>query len=209
MTAFGLRIMLLEDGQVEDKAEKRLLTIGISGDTAINSLDKNSDKYTDGSELASFYDGVDLLILHVGGIERPSTPRYDGDHLGFQGVVEILTRVKNPPKMVILTEWGYEFGRLGLNGRTNFTRFVAAEVNKNGKLDYYAAIKDKRDACYWGRRDGIPIFPADITLRIRLPDLYIKTNNPSFEDYHMVYAQESLEQIDYCIDPSPFAEKAS
>lgn len=67
------------------------LTIVISGDTAINADSTNKDD----SQLIELYNGADLLILHVGDIEKPNEQRYDSDHLGFQDVIEILSKM-NP-----------------------------------------------------------------------------------------------------------------
>jgi ribonuclease BN (tRNA processing enzyme) len=183
-TTFGVKFILKEN-------LKDVLTMVISGDTAINA----DNKETDGSQLLELYNGANLLILHVGGLEKPDEPRYDGDHLGYQGVVEILSQIKQKPKLVILTEWGYEFGRLGVNGRTNFTRFVAEKLNEEHS-EYYAAVKNNDTVNI--KENSIPIIPADINLRIHLPDMFIYVEDENEPvDYHKVVAEESLESIYY------------
>jgi hypothetical protein len=109
------------------------------------------------------------------------------------------------PKLVVLTEWGYEFGRAGLNGRTQFTRYVANELNSRPGLQgrAHAAVTDpsgKPPVC--PEREGvIVILPADIGLRIQLPDLEVFVESVgakgTFLDYRKVCARESAEHIDY------------
>ena len=197
MTAFGLRIMLGEPGtRPSETAEDsgKLPTIVISGDTAINGGEEDD---LGGSDLASFYEGADLLVLHVGGLEKEGAKRYSPrGHLGLQGTVEVLSRLEVAPKLVVLTEWGYEFGRIGANGRTAFVQRVAEEARRGGK-PYYAAVEleGKPPAC--PPADGIPILPADIGLRIRLPDLHIECGRSDFVEPNRVYAKEVLEEIEY------------
>jgi hypothetical protein len=194
-TSFGLKITLKNN----EPTSNDLAVIVISGDTA--SYDKIYDE--NGRFLAECYSHADLLILHVGSIEKPEDNHYKGEHLGLQGVVDILSYIyrKGPPKLVVLTEWGYEFGRLGLNGRTNFTSFVAKELNNKGFSKYYAAVQmpelgiPTEFPIY-----GIPIIPADISLRIQLPNFEIralKDSNEIWANYNLIYAKESLERIDY------------
>jgi hypothetical protein len=197
-TSFGLKISLTDN----EKKRNNNPVIVITGDTSINA-DSNKN---DGKLLSNCYKDAELLILHVGSIEDVGAVRYTKDHLGFQGIVEILKRIyKTSPrklKLVVLTEWGYEFGLLGLNGRSLFTSFVAQELNNAGCNKYYAAIQMPGSSQLQDfPRNGIPIIPADISLRIQLPNLQIFTqNDPNqglWSDFHKVYARESLERIDY------------
>jgi FixJ family two-component response regulator/ribonuclease BN (tRNA processing enzyme) len=162
-------------------------SIVISSDTRIAEDPKNSD----GSGLVKGYTGASLLVLHVGTMEKPDQ-KILPQHLGMNGVVEVLTKlINNPPKLVVLTEWGYEFGRLGLKGRSAFCRLVAQKIGP----PYYAAVEGevRGDA-------SVPILPADIGLRISLPDLDIWI--PDTEDGHFaprleVQALERIDRIEY------------
>lgn len=189
-TAFGLRFTLRRkvDGST---SPKKGCTIAISGDTGIRQRAK----------LVPDYGKADLLILHVGSMEESGKP-YKGDHLCFNGVVEILEAIANKstkaPKLVVLTEWGYEFRRAGLTGRTQFTRYVADELNGARGLAnrFYAAVagsEDKPPVCPDG---AIVILPADIGLRIRLPDMAVFAQG-RFIDCQRVFARECGERIDY------------
>ena len=194
-TAFGVRFALKQETN-DTAAPNKACTIVISGDTAIR----------EESVLPKDYGGADLLVLHVGGMGEPGNT-YSGDHLCFRGVVDILRAVASDPSMVprlvVLTEWGYEFGRLGLYGRTRFTHYVAAELNRGSdpKVEFHAAVAvpgGKPPVCPDG---AVVILPADIGLRIHLPGLEVFAEGQSpvgeFFDYRRVYAREHLERIDY------------
>ena len=199
-TAFGLRFHLNATGNAMESREP-ICTIVISGDTHIRGIAEPT--------LVNYYGNTDLLVLHVGGMEKPGTLN-ESDHLCFQGVVEILRAVakeQKAPKLVILTEWGYEFGRLGLNGRTRFTSYVADELNdpRHGlAVRFHAAVADPDDLPPVCPDGAIVILPADIDLKISLPALKVfahcENSNEEFHDYvdyARVYAKESVEQIDY------------
>lgn len=100
------------------------------------------------------YEGVDLLILHVGTLEclheqdKNKRDKSRGEHLCFYGVVELLNQLKEKPKLVLLGEWGQEFH--GFDSRKRFTEFVRKYAPK----------------C-------VPILPADLGMRIRIPDCYV------------------------------------
>jgi ribonuclease BN (tRNA processing enzyme) len=194
-TAFGLRFALGETAKEID-TQKQICSIAISGDTALREHD----------EVLRDYGQSELLVLHVGTMEKTGEA-YTGDHLCFNGVVSILDAIARQPsivlKLVVFTEWGYEFGRLGLNGRTQFVRLVCNELNRRSGLNrkYHAAVAD--DSGYFRPcpEEVIVLIPADIGLRVRLPDLSIFVPSASekgeFISFKEVYAMESIEQIDY------------
>jgi hypothetical protein len=138
--------------------------IVISSDTAL-ARDPSS---LDAGELVRAYEGADLLILHVGSMDEPGKPRLP-QHLGSTGVVEILEGLKDKrPELVVLTEWGYEFGRNKLRGRSRFTELVAGELQGRG-CRYFAAVEGAAAP----RDDATPILPADLSLRISLPNFKV------------------------------------
>lgn len=151
-TGFGVRITLAGTGKC----------IVISSDTAM----APGAKRANGDELLEGYRGANLLILHVGTMEKPGESRLK-QHLGFNGVVEVLSRLAKDKalELVVLSEWGYEFGRLGLWGRSRFTELVVEELERRNCRRFFAAV----DGAPPGE-SRIPILPADLNLRISLPD---------------------------------------
>jgi ribonuclease BN (tRNA processing enzyme) len=161
-------------------------TIVISGDTAISP----SGEGADADEAAQAYRGASLLILHVGTMEKPGEPSLK-QHLGLTGVVGILGKLAgDPPELVVLTEWGYEFGRLGLLGRSFFTKLVANELNRKGCDRYFAAIEGANP-----RQDQTPIIPADLNLRVSLPDFEVWSETRGFVHAAQIRAKEQAERI--------------
>lgn len=193
-TGFGLRFELLRKSNGTGPLE-RACTVVITGDTALHNE----------MELLRHYGDTDVLVLHVGTMEQ-SGKAYTGDHLCFQGVVAILDAIARSslkvPKLVVLTEWGYEFGRLGLHGRTRFTRYVTEEANRRvGKTRFHAAVPNINGKPVVCPDDSIVVLPADISLRIGLPDVTVFAEyqaKNTFVDCKQVYASESTEQINYC-----------
>ena len=103
--------------------------------------------------LVEQYQEAYMLLLHVGTLERlPKESTGKGEHLCFHGVVNILNQLKNKPKLVLLGEWGQEFQIPGY--RKRFTDFVRKYIN----ID-------------------VPILPADLGMRIRIPDCYVWCSN--------------------------------
>ena len=92
-------------------------------------------------ELTKEYRDADLLLLHVGTMEG------QGEHLCFDGVVEILRDLKwhRMPKLVLLGEWGEEFRGPGY--RKRFTELAKSVAGYTG-----------------------PVLPADLGMRIQLDD---------------------------------------
>ena len=175
--------------------------IVISGDTAL----AREPSSLDCADLANAYRGAGLVILHVGSLETDG--RRLKEHLGLAGVAGILKKMCDlgaPAKLVVLSEWGYEFGRLGVEGRTRFTRLVVDELCQQGCSRYFAAVKGAEVPA----ADQIPIFPADVGLRIRLPDLGIWVLSEGFVDAKDARAHEYPDRIEYVsrVAPSPEAD---
>lgn len=166
------------------------VTITISGDTG----------FDDELNLEKYYKKANVLILHVGTMEGVEGSRL-GEHLGLNGVTNILIGLNTATiKLVVLTEWGYEFGRLPrpgeLGGRSWFTRLVEERLHEKG-CDSFRAATSKIDT-----GDRIPIIPADIGLRIRLPDLYVwssdeNTGKGGFVPGNRIWSEEKGEEIIY------------
>lgn len=180
-TGMGLRFTLTPGNK----------TLVISGDTGI----------TDKSDL-EHYKGANLLILHVGTMEKPGEPRLE-EHLGLGGVVKILAKLEEKrerPQLVVLTEWGYEFGRLQpsdqslrqLGGRSHFTILVEGELRKRGCSAYFAAVSGAKP----GKNQQTPIIPADVDLRIHLPDFKVwSEDKKDFVSAAQIRAEEKAERI--------------
>jgi ribonuclease BN (tRNA processing enzyme) len=151
-TGFGVHITLAGTGK----------HIVISSDTAI----ARGFQRTNGRDLVDGYRGANLLILHVGTMEDPGKSRLK-QHLGLTGVVEVLSRLADDEtlKLVVLSEWGYEFGRLGLRGRSRFTELVVEELERRKPGRFFAAVEGTPPG-----ESRIPILPADLSLRVSLPD---------------------------------------
>ena len=170
-TGMGLKFELL----AEDPDAAKRCTILISSDTATDPQSKHF-KASDLIKAYTEHGDLDLLVLHVGSMEKLAPNgqalKRESEHLGLLGTVEILRELdrcctsarKRLPRAVALTEWGYEFGRLGLSGRSEFTKLVAIEL---GSPQFFAAVKGEAP-----QKEGVvSIIPADINLRFRLPDL--------------------------------------
>ena len=113
--------------------------IVISNDTAL----ARGPRSLKARDLVRAYKGANLLILHVGSMEEPGKARLP-QHLGSPGVIEILQGLAaKPPELVVLSEWGYEFGRMKLRGRSRFTELIAGELQNRG-YPYFAAVEEQR-----------------------------------------------------------------
>jgi hypothetical protein len=179
-TGFGVHITLADPPK----------HIVVSSDTAIGGETQGAD----GSELVEGYRGANLLVLHVGTMENPDESRLK-QHLGFTGVVEVLSRLVDSEalELVVLSEWGYEFGRLGLRGRSRFTELVVKELEQRNCYRFFAAVEGAPPGA--GR---IPILPADLDLRISLPDFGVwpdgaKEAVPAVD----IRANEGIDRIRY------------
>ena len=150
-SGFGLKLTLKDGG---DK-----FVLCDSGDSAY------------ASEIAEQFDGADLLILHVGTLEKlPGKPSDRGEHLCFHGVVQTLQKLaKQPkkPKLVLLSEWGQEFHEPGLRLR------FAELVRKHAGL-------------------GVPILPADLGMKVRIPECTV--NCTGTDNY---VAADRIRVVDY------------
>ena len=101
-------------------------------------------------EVAEQFEGSDLLILHVGTLEKlPDQVAGRGEHLCFGGVIKTLQQLKRPPKLVVLSEWGQEFCYPGL--RKRFTELVRR----------YAPA-------------STVVLPADLGMRVSIPNCHIR-----------------------------------
>jgi ribonuclease BN (tRNA processing enzyme) len=179
-TALGLQFKLIPGGKI----------VVISGDTG----------YDDRLDLVNCYKDAHLLILHVGTMEGIDEKPLS-EHLGLDGVTKVLLGLcRSKLALVILTEWGYEFGRLirpgESGGRSRFTNLVIERLHDMGCNSYYAAISPN------SVEGKIPIIPADISLRIQLPDFQIwsedKNNGQGgFEPYNRIWADDQGEEIKY------------
>ena len=58
--------------------------------------------------LSNFYDRVSMLILHIGTLEDFGSGKLLGNHLGFRGIVLMLTKMVKPPNLALVSEWGQE-----------------------------------------------------------------------------------------------------
>lgn len=192
-TSMGLRF------ELNDSPNECVVVI--SGDTAIGPANNAA------VSIPHQYEDADLLVLHVGTMEKVGESGLErlSDHLGLAGVRDILGALaqKNQTeklKLVVLTEWGYEFGRLGLKGRTRFTKLVEQELEEGGCRAFFAAVP--RDGPEDEPQKGqIPIIPADVNLRISLPEVQVwaddKDKGNGFVPAFEVEAQERAEAIEF------------
>ena len=160
-------------------------SVVISGDTSVEPHSLADDtlrrKFLSASVLARCYANADLLILHVGTLEEMDSSgralKREKEHLGLIGVVEVLHELAELaksgndtalPKIVVLTEWGKEFDER--DRRAQFAESVVRGLRRRGDNadEYFPAT---RGVTRTG--DSIPIVPADLGLRIRLPDLHV------------------------------------
>ena len=190
-TGFGVTLEFLRE-----TGEESPVVVAFGGDTAVHPS-KPGTRVTD---FVRAWRRADVVVLHVGTMEKPrrrDDRDFDrlGEHLGIRGVSDILWGLRNSAhlKMVVLAEWGYEFGRLGLNGRTAFCELVQRRLEAKGCQGYYSLTSMTRP------ENGIPIIPCDIGLRVSLPQLQIWQCNPQevFLPPAQVVAREVGEQILY------------
>jgi len=179
-TALGLRFEFTRGGP----------TVVISGDTG----------FDDELALTEHYKDAHLLILHVGTMEDADGKPLK-EHLGLDGVTRVLEcSDRTNLKLVVLTEWGYEFGRLRqpgeLGGRSRFTKLVVDRLRDMGCASYFAAVSPDRV-------DGkIPVIPADVGLRISLPDLAVWSEDENhsrggFVPFDRIWAEDKGDEITF------------
>jgi hypothetical protein len=221
---YGFRLQVLPTNHEELLGEKTALglrfdftsglhpfSVVISGDTGggPGSRDARRDNgFRSARQLAQFYAGADLLILHVGTIEKVDAvtqkPQREKFHLGLFGVVEVLEELARIsarrdielPKLVVLTEWGFEFSWGAAKGRTGFTQWVVEMLNQwgtAGREKYFAAVGNAPQVT-----DKTPILPADLSLRIRLPDFHVHSEQSgAFVPPYSIRAHEEQNKIRY------------
>lgn len=134
-TGFGLRLTLLS----EDLDAHRFV-ICDTGDTAFD------------PDLLFQYEDADILILHLGTLERFDHPGEPSEHLCLSGVLGVLNGLKHPPHLAILGEWGEEFRHP--KSRLRFTEYVKKYVEPRV-------------------RDSVAILPADLGMKVRIPDCHV------------------------------------
>jgi ribonuclease BN (tRNA processing enzyme) len=123
------------------------LKLRITAQSTFTICDSGDTGFTD--ELSPQYEGADLLILHVGTLEDLSKRKPEpSEHLCFDGIVKVLNGLKKPPRLVLLGEWGEEF------------RIPAARKRFAEAVQRHVAIDS-------------PILPADLGMRIRIPDCHV------------------------------------
>jgi len=194
-TGFGVCFRLLAP-----KSRKPSTILAFSSDTALVSEPPGPGL----EELAKAWSEADLLVLHVGSMEDPRKKEPTGEHLGFRGVVDVLKKLadieaakprrarKNAEhQMVVLSEWGYEFGRLGMFGRTRFCQLVQEQLEVKGCDRYYSITE--RDPIE-GR---VPIVPADLMLRVSLPNLGIWVEDNNRKEYLPAIQVRAVEDGEY------------
>ena len=128
-----------------------------NGDSAFLLCDTGDTAYD--VSLIDECEGADILLIHVGTLEKlPESTNGRGEHLCFAGTVRLLRGLRVKPRLVVLGEWGEEFAVPGY--RQRFATFVKK----------YSGLGD------------VPILPADLGMRIRLPDCCVWcSDTQSFE----------------------------
>jgi ribonuclease BN (tRNA processing enzyme) len=145
-TGFGLKLVLLQ-------SRSPICTIGITGDTG----------YTD--DLLSVFSGVDLLIAHIGTLERLEDHHLLDSHLGYRGVCWLLRNLPNPPPLVLISEWGEEL--------SGMRKAICDSLQR-----YFSSVK---------------ILPTDLSMRVRLPecDVFIEEEG-DFAPFDQVYVHDDF-----------------
>lgn len=91
----------------------RTYKVGLTSDTAFFTATENE------KGLATIFENMDVLILHIGSIQRQEfeclednfeSHRYEGEHLGMRGVLNLILQCR--PKLAIISEFGEELRAL-------------------------------------------------------------------------------------------------
>lgn len=117
---FGLRIRSMPRGRLD---------LGITGDTA----------YFRGLESA--FDGVRVLVAHLGRLGHPVTRGFSDKHLSFTGIVTLVSQLSVDPDLVIVGEFGEE-----MNGKRKMTC---------DKLEEHILNQGRRVRCIPADRDMV------------------------------------------------------
>lgn len=145
-TGFGLRLLLLQ-------SRNPICAIGVTGDTG----------YTD--DLLSAFDGVDLLIAHIGTLERLEDQYLLDSHLGYRGVYWLLRDLPNPPPLVLISEWGEEL--------SGMRKGICDSLQR-----YFSNVK---------------ILPTDLSMRVRLPECEVFIEEEGdFAPFDQVYVHDDF-----------------
>ena len=144
-TGFGLRLNL-------EAAEGKPCEIGITGDTAFS------------PDLATAFEGVDLLIAHLGTLEDLHERALLSSHLGYRGILELVRRM-SVCRRVLVSEWGEEVCGMRKAICESIKRYVP----------------------------NTHILPTDLLMRIRLPqcDVYIEDDG-AFVPFDGTYVDEDF-----------------
>ena len=129
-------------------------------------------------DLCEQFSGCDLLLIHVGtmedlGSEGASAP---GEHLGFQGTVDLLSGLADPPGVALLGEWGQEFGYR--DRRKRFAQMVAL----------------------WSDTPAT-VLPTDLGMVVKLPETTVACGKDVFLPVDDLEVHDDGEKIRYL--PSP------
>ncbi|MBI5685548.1 MAG: MBL fold metallo-hydrolase [Verrucomicrobia bacterium] len=124
-------------------------------------------------EVAGQFEASDLLILHVGTLEKlPDQSAGRGEHLCFGGVVKTLRQLKRPPKLVMLSEWGQEFCYPGL--RKRFTELIRR----------YAP-------------GSTVVLPSDLGMRVSIPNCHIRCTGGAYAPAGQVQVRDNGTWLSY------------
>ncbi len=88
-TGFGFKLVLYQSGTP-------MCTIGITSDTGYK------------EELSTKFDGVNLLIAHIGTLEPLEIHQLLSSHLGYRGVYWLINNFSKKPHLILISEWGEE-----------------------------------------------------------------------------------------------------
>jgi hypothetical protein len=128
---------------------RKTFKVGLTGDTALFTTTH------EGKGLPSIFENMDVLVLHIGSIQRQEfeclednfeNQKYEGGHLGIRGIVNLILRCR--PKLAVISEFGEELKQL---------RTTIAEKIDNRFENFESTNK-------------VRVIPGDIGLKISFDD---------------------------------------
>ena len=151
-TGFGLVLSLIRDGE-------NPFRLGLTGDTTFwNGIERE-------------FNGVDLMIEHIG------TYGTTEGHLCEIGCLELLKRLQQPPKLVIISEFGEEL--------------------KEHRVEICTQIENLANI-HTMESNRIPVIAGDIGLKAKIPSLDIFcSDTKQFEDVTQVVDKEIHGKVEY------------